>query len=206
MLRKVVAKEITAVQASSAAYGIPKQTLRDDLNHLTAVLQFSSVKELQKAYADEGTPDRERILQAIDAHKAPKSGPAAFLSENEACILANLNDLDRLAGRGVGRKDQGEMLRELTHMKGEAMMGVAVTDTEKSQARRFLNAKCSPPFVRNFATRQVASVAEDGREKSHVKASPLSRQRGIATNPILDLAMRQKYRSSDRQLASCVYV
>jgi hypothetical protein len=132
VLCKVVAKEITAVQASSAAYGIPKQTLRDDLNHLTAVLQFSSVKELQKAYADEGTPDCERILQAIDAHKAPKSGPAAFLSENEACILANLNDLDRLAGRGVGRKDQGEMLRELTHMKGAAMMGVAVTDTEKT--------------------------------------------------------------------------
>ena len=70
---------------------------------------------------------------------------------------------------------------------------MAVTDTEKTQAQRFLNAKCSPPFVRNFAFQKVASVAEDGREKSHVKASPLSRQRGIATNPILDLAMRQKY-------------
>jgi hypothetical protein len=172
LLRNVVAKEITIAEASSAKNGIPKQTVRNDLNHLTAALGFSSVKELQQAFADEAAADRKRILQAIDAYKFLKSGPSPFVSESEACILANVHDLDRLAGRGVGRKDQGDVLRELTHMKGGAMMDMAVKDKEKIQARRFLDAKCGSSFVRNFATQQVAPVAEHGRLKSHVKASP----------------------------------
>lgn len=175
-------------------YGVPKTTLVRDLEKLAVGFKLTKSKELRALYAS-STEDAARIEAQIVETVFPTSGPRKYLSPTESCLIGGLADLSTCSGQGTDRIDIAEMAREIVHKKGADMLNIAQNDNERRLAERFMNAPVSKKFARGLAVVQAAPMAEEGTTNGFHKASNISQTRAAAMSPLLDAAMRGKYKT-----------
>ena len=109
--------------------------------------------------------------------------------------MGGLADLSTASGQGTDRIDITEVAREIIHQKGEEMMLLAQNDDERRLAKRFKTAPVGKKIIRGLTKVQAAPMAEDGTTNGFRKASNISQTRAAAMSPLLDGAMRAKYKA-----------
>ena len=201
-----ISGSLTMKVCTGVKYGIPERTIQGDLHKIASGIGLSGkevLKHLRNAYRM-----HEETKAAVDClvrdMQFQKGGPQSYLNTTETCFMGATSNLLETIGDPDSRLSLGEKMREVVNAKGEEMLKCATSPGDQKVAKRLIDAKCTPAYVRKqsrLMEKLLDPTESSGGETSPFKKfSNLSHARARAANPLLDFAMRRKFQAHFKNL------
>ena len=177
-----VATGAVKMPAATGRFGVPNQTIKNDMTQLRMRLKLETNEQVRDFGANPAT--QPVLLARCRDMVIPKAGAARVMNPVVLELFQEIARLHDETGYGWDRRMMSSKAQTLVREMGEEQLQTAQTEEERAVAQRMIDSKCGSRWLeRNILVPDI---------EVFTKKSDLSQKRTAAANPLLDFIMRSE--------------